>query len=740
MSQIHTTAMTGGPIGTVVTVTGNVGGPVMPDMVGNLNLVGTDPILVTGNPALNTLTISVATATELQTGVTTLATNAETIAGGINNKVVVPTGLAAKLGAQTANAIAYGGGAANALNWLGPLANGELIIGSTGLAPVTATLTAGNNIGIANGAGTVTVNVNGTTNHAVQVGNATNSLTSLAVGVDGAVLIGATGANPAFAALTSLDGTVVFTPGANTLDLSASTANVLQNQIYYVGKHGNDANTGRNIEQAVLTFGQAIVLATAAIPSAVNRFAIVCFDDGIYAEALMVPQYVDVFAPNATLTGTIVVNDDSSIKLSRLEVADTTIGVSKAAGSAYTNVDIDYVNCSGTGIGFLCVSGFLNCHWKELYVANGFGVGDLSALLAHMHVRGGDIYVTGTGTGIARANTGSIVGHVDHIADVGGGTGTGIAVFDGTIAINVNTINNNVAYNVNGATSILHLFANSITGTRTVAAGGTDDHWVPPLAMANGQLVIGAGVGVDPVVANITSAGGTITVTDGAGSIDLATGAAVATSYLTDDAASAIPALGVLTVAGGANIATSSAASTVTIAVDGTTDHTVQIGNATGSLTSLAAMANGELVIGSTGADPVIASITAGAGITVTPGAGSITIASTVSSLVWTVEAVNLNMVVNHGYIANKAGTLELTLPAVSVVGDVVRVTGMNTALGWQIKQNAGNTIYYNGSTTTPGVGGSITSSAIHDSVELVCITANADWIVVSGTGNVTIV
>jgi len=39
-------------------------------------------------------------------------------------------------------------------------------------------------------------------------------------------------------------------------------------------------------------------------------------------------------------------------------------------------------------------------------------------------------------------------------------------------------------------------------------------------------------------------------------------------------------------------------------------------------------LTNGQLLIGSTGADPVAASLTAGSGVTITPGAGSITIAA----------------------------------------------------------------------------------------------------------------
>ena len=140
--------------------------------------------------------------------------------------------------------------------------NGQVLIGSTGAAPAFATILgtngitfvtgansltisntsipnsalANSSITLSNGAnitvtgspvslgGTATIAVSGTTNHTVQVGNVSGSLTSLGAGTDGQVLIGATGANPAFASLTSSDSSITFTAGANTLDLKASVA------------------------------------------------------------------------------------------------------------------------------------------------------------------------------------------------------------------------------------------------------------------------------------------------------------------------------------------------------------------------------------------------------------------------------------------------------------------------------------------------------------------------------------
>lgn len=59
------------------------------------------------------------------------------------------------------------------------------------------------------------------------------------------------------------------------------------------------------------------------------------------------------------------------------------------------------------------------------------------------------------------------------------------------------------------------------------------------------------------------------------------------------------------------------------------TNHALVIGGGAGATPkTIAALTNGQMAIGSTGADPVPATITAGTGITVTNGAGTITIAS----------------------------------------------------------------------------------------------------------------
>lgn len=110
----------------------------------------------------------------------------------------------------------------------------------------------------------------------------------------------------------------------------------------------------------------------------------------------------------------------------------------------------------------------------------------------------------------------------------------------------------------------------------------------------------------------------------------------------------------------------------------------------------------------------------------------------------WTeVTATSATMDVNSGYIANNASLVTLTLPSVAQVGDSVSVQGKGAG-GWKIAQNAGQTINIGDATnpaTTTGVGGSLASTTRYDSLELLCITANSGWAVLTGPqGSITVV
>ncbi len=291
----------------------------------------------------------------------------------------------------------------------------------------------------------------------------------------------------------------------------------------------------------------------------------------------------------------------------------------------------------------------------------------------------------------------------------------------------------------------------------------------------NGQVLIGA-TGADPAFATLTSTGSTITFTTGANSLNLEAAASVPTSFATDSG-TATPAANTITIAGGNNIGTTGSGSTVTINLNDTTNHAVQVGNAGGSLTSVSPSATSGVPLISQGAsaDPTFGTaVVAGGGtgavtftayavicagttstgafqnvsgvgtsgqVLTSTGAGALpTWQSPASGFTWSVITVNQTAAVNNGYICNKAGTLALALPASSAVGSIIEVTGINTATGWQITQAAGQQIFFGNTSTTSGATGTLTSTAIRDSIRIVCVVADLTWNVLSSIGNITVV
>jgi hypothetical protein len=113
---------------------------------------------------------------------------------------------------------------------------------------------------------------------------------------------------------------------------------------------------------------------------------------------------------------------------------------------------------------------------------------------------------------------------------------------------------------------------------------------------------------------------------------------------------------------------------------------------------------------------------------------------SGIAGFLWNeITGTSANMAVNNGYIANNGGLVTLTLPATAALGSIIRVAGKGAG-GWLIAQNGGQTIHFGALSSTTGVGGSLASTATFDAVELLCITANTDFEVLSSVGNITVV
>lgn len=155
--------------------------------------------------------------------------------------------------------------------------------------------------------------------------------------------------------------------------------------------------------------------------------------------------------------------------------------------------------------------------------------------------------------------------------------------------------------------------------------------------------------------------------------------------------------------------------------------HTIPIAEGSLPFHFVGPLTNGQLLIGSTGLDPVASSLTAGAGINITTGAGTITIATTGTGISWNLISSSTQTISpNNGYVTNNGGGITFTLPTVSAFGSEFSIIGL---LGnWSIHQNSGQSIQIGTMTTTVGTLGTVSSTSQSDSVTFTCIVANTKW------------
>lgn len=137
------------------------------------------------------------------------------------------------------------------------------------------------------------------------------------------------------------------------------------------------------------------------------------------------------------------------------------------------------------------------------------------------------------------------------------------------------------------------------------------------------------------------------------------------------------------------NLASNEVTGILTVGNGGTgastfTDHGILLGSGTGAVTPTAALTNGQLLIGSTGADPVPASLTQGAnqGVTITGGAGSLALATTQDIRTTAAPTfAGLTTTGNIGIGTTTPGNL-LTVNGVARVGDGTDIAPSGTGTG----------------------------------------------------------
>ena len=509
------------------------------------------------------------------------------------------------------------------------------------------------------------------------------------VTADGQLLIGST-ATPHIkvGTLSSTDSSVVITPGSGTIDLSASGVLLDGQQIFYVGKGGNDANSGTNIDVAKLTFTNAIATAAALTPSATNKIAIVCFDDGIYTENLTTVSYVDIYAPNATIVGYHTIADFVNFKVKKLSYGIGIPTIIDKSGSDYSSLDVGTIEGTAGSIELIRVrSGTLNLKFNLLTQLPG-AIGNVIRVQAgRLILNGGDIITNGAVQVITTTNAASVI--------------------DGSIGMMKGALTDVAMFHANG---YCNLFIDEIQGyTVSIRANG---------GVAN--IYVGYSNCVNLCE---TTAGSELYLFVGKGS-----------------AGTVINGGGILKLFRGDGQSYTSNLSSTGLTDSSRTAKAVAVYGAGGALSEVGPLTNGQLIIGSTGLAPAAAALIPGPGIAITNGAGTITVGAWGGGLSWTTKGASTPLVNNNAFICTAGGALSFSLPTTSAVGDIISIV-LDGSTSWTITQSANQQIRVGALQTTLGAGGSLASTAQGDSVTLVCKTANLLWTAVYGViGNLTVV
>lgn len=110
------------------------------------------------------------------------------------------------------------------------------------------------------------------------------------------------------------------------------------------------------------------------------------------------------------------------------------------------------------------------------------------------------------------------------------------------------------------------------------------------------------------------------------------------------------------------------------------------------------------------------------------------------SGITWNeVTGTSQAAAVDTGYICNNAELITVTLPSTCGVGKIISIAGKGAGL-WKIALNASQVIYFGDQNTTSGTAGYLAAQNRRDCVELICITADTEFIVKSVVGNLMVV
>jgi len=385
---------------------------------------------------------------------------------------------------------------------------------------------------------------------------------SLDNGSDGEIIIGATAGSPVYGHLTSTGGSITISEGPNTLNIEADTTG-------FADHYPTDSGTAQPLGGDLRIIGGANIDTSGS-----GNTVTINTTNGTNGQLLIgggsEAQWANLTSSDASI---VITNGPNTINLeapgggggTTLFHADT--GSATEAGGAITIAGGDLINTVGSG----------------------------STVTANLD-RGtnGQIIIAATGAASAYGNLTS--------------TGNTISITTGAHTLNIETAGSFANQYVSDSGTAIPAggILNVVGGGNLDTSAVGDTLSVNITNGTNGQVLIGGGS--DAQWANITSSGGSITVTNGPNTINIES-STDGTNTFTTDTGTATQALNNINVVGANVISTAGASDTVTVSLDNGT--------------------NGQLLIGG-GANPAWANLTStGATVIITNGANTINLEAT---------------------------------------------------------------------------------------------------------------
>jgi len=271
------------------------------------------------------------------------------------------------------------------------------------------------------------------------------------------------------------DSTAVFVTadkfGIHPMGSSYSEEGIWSENVLYIGKHGNDNNSGENPDDAFLTFGAAIAKANAASPpiSSTNRYMFLCEDAGTYVEGVDVPEWCYLRSSAAVIDGNHTMTGVGVFEVGKIQASSGTCFTKNGANRG--TLVVHNITATGTADGVtLGTGGVLDVDIKRIAVDAGTAInidheGEIGGWAGTISINAND------GTGVSATHADAVLDlTLSSIKDSGSYTGTtGVEITAGNIALSLSRIDCVTAINQTGGQ--VDAFYKSATGVVNQTGG-----------------------------------------------------------------------------------------------------------------------------------------------------------------------------------------------------------------------------------------------------------------------------